>query len=764
MLVALYIGLWVWNELSFNAYFNNYDRVVQVMQNETTNGVIDTGPHVPMPLANALKDTYGSYFSHIALSSWTNEHILSYGEKKITRTGNYVQAAFPRIFPLKMIKGTLDGLSDPASVMLSESTARALFGNDEPLDHSLLIDGGLEVKVTGVYEDLPSNTSFNNLQFISSWKLYLSSWKWLSEQQNNWAYNAFQMFAQLSPNSSPKQVSEKIKEIKARNADKDEAAYNPEIFLSPMRDWHLRSEWKDGRQTGARMQMVWLFGSIGIIVLVLACINFINLSTARFSERAKEVGILMSIGSMRTQLIKKFLSESFLTVFFSFLLAIALLVLALSFLNNLVGKNITINWNNPFFWLIATGFMLVTSLMAGFYPAFYLSSFDPVKVLKGTFNVGKSVSVPRKMLVVAQYAVSIILITGTLIIFKQIQFSVNRPVGYERKGLVSVQMKSAGYYEKFDIIRNELLDAGAATDVSASSSPPTFVQGVADGFNWEGKEPGMQAEFAYVFITPEYGKTVGWKIKEGRDMSREFSTDSTTVILNEAAVKFMGVKDPIGMEISWGSQKLHVIGVIDDMVMESPYKPVTQVIYTQGFNHVNWLNFKLNPAKSTGESLAGIESVIKKILPSAPFDYKFIDSEYAAKFSDEKRIASFVAIFAILAIFISCLGLLGLSKYRTEKRTKEIGVRKVNGARISEVLIMLNKEFLIWVTVAFLIATPIAWYAMTKWLESFAYKTTLNWWIFALVGLLVLGIALLTVSWQSWRAATRNPVEALRYE
>jgi len=764
MVVAVHIGLWVWDELSFNKYFSNYNQVVQVMQHETSNGITETGPHIPMPLRNALQDSYGSYFTRLSLSSWINEHFLTYGDNTITSNGSYVQSDFPEILPLKMLKGTRTGLLDPSSIMISESTAHALFGTDQSLGQTVLIDGGLAVKVTGIYEDLPTNTSFEKLQFISSWDLYLSSWKWLSEQQNNWSYNAFQLFAQINPNSDPGQVSEKIKEIKAQNADEEEAAYDPEIFLSPMRDWHLKSEWVNGKQLGRKTKMIWLVGGIGLAVLVLACINFINLSTARSDRRIKEAGVRMSIGSMRKQLIGQFLGESLLVVTLSFMLALALLVLSLPLSNTLTIKNMLIPWSEPLFWLFSLSFIVITALVSGLYPALYFSSYSPVSILKGTFRAGRFATTPRKVMVVFQYAVSIMLITGTFIVYKQIRFSKDRPVGYERENLITIQMKSADFYKKFDLLRTELINSRAVAGVSASSSPTTRIAGIADGFNWEGKDPGLQTEFAYIFMTPEYGKTVGWEIKEGRDMSREFSSDSTAVILNESAAKFMGIQDPIGKQMIWGAQRLHIIGIVKDMIMESPYKPVKPAVYLQGFDHVNWINLKLNPQMSAGKSIEIIESVIEKIIPAIPFNYKFMDQEYAVKFSEEERTASFASVFALIAVFISCLGLFGLAAYTAEHRTKEIGIRKVNGAKLIEIMTSLNKDFVKWVAIAFAIAAPVAYYAMHKWLENFAYKTELSWWIFALAGLLALGIALLTVSWQSWKAATRNPVESLRYE
>ena len=489
-----------------------------------------------------------------------------------------------------------------------------------------------------------------------------------------------------------------------------------------------------------------------------------NLSTARSEKRAKEVGIRMTIGSVRSQLINQFLSESFLVVVLSFVLSMGVVLISLPWFNDLADKKIIIEWTNAWFWLISLVFILLTSLLAGSYPALYLSSFQPVKVLKGAFKLGRLASLPRKVLVVVQFTVSVTLIIGTIIVYQQIQFSKNRPIGYDREGLVMISMKSPDFYGKFDVLRTELKSAGAIEELAESSSPMTEVWSNNGGFDWKGKDPALQTDFATNWVTHEYGKTVNWKVKEGRDFSREFSTDSTAMLINEAAAKFMGVKDPVGMEINWNDRKLHVIGVVKDLLTQSPYRPVKQAVYLLDHGDGSWINLKLNPKKSAHESITLIESAFKKNIPSAPFDYKFVDEEYAKKFAAEERVGKLASVFAVLAILISCLGLFGLASFVAEQRTKEIGVRKVLGASVANLWRMLSKDFVLLVIISCFIAIPTANYFLQNWLKKYEYHTEISLWIFVAAGTGALVITLLTVSYQAIRAALMNPVASLRSE
>ncbi len=523
-------------------------------------------------------------------------------------------------------------------------------------------------------------------------------------------------------------------------------------------------------QSGGRIENVWLFAIIGAFVLFLACINFMNLSTARSEKRAMEVGIRKAMGSNRKQLISQFLSESLLVVMFSFVVALILVLVSLNGFNNLASKQIEFPWSNMQFWSYSLVFIVFTAILAGSYPALYLSSFQPIKVLKGTFRVGRFAALPRKVLVVTQFTVSIALIIGTLIVMSQIEFSKNRPVGYDKGGLIQIPVMSQEFIGKQDFMRNQFLASGAAIEMSTSSSPTTRIWSNRGGYTWEGKSEGFQEDFAWTEVSTEYVKSLGMKIVEGRDFSREFATDSNAVLLNRTAVTYMGIKNPIGKLIRDSNEEdpgppMQIVGVVEDVITQSPYEPVKQGLYVfdrQG--NGNYYNLRLNPDKSVSDNLNVIETTFKTHFPNLPFRYDFVDAEYAEKFASEERVASLARVFTLLAILISCLGLFGLASFVAEQRTKEIGVRKVLGATISNLWMLLSKDFVKLVIIALLIATPIAFYMMSQWIQKFEYRTEISWWIFLAAGLGALIITLITVSFQSIKAALSNPTKSLRTE
>jgi ABC-type antimicrobial peptide transport system permease subunit len=633
----------------------------------------------------------------------------------------------------------------------------------------------MEVKVTGVYEDIPYNSEFKNTKFLSTWDLWMANNDWMKNARDNWGNNSFLIHVQIQPNTTFEQVSARIKMAKLENVGTDEKKFDYKLFLNPMSRWHLNSEWKNGMNTGGRIQFVKMFGLIGLFVLLLACINFMNLSTARSEKRAREVGIRKAIGSMRHQLISQFLSESLLVVLISFVFALIIVALSLSWFNDLADKKMILPWTNLYFWCFSIGFIIITSLLSGSYPALYLSSFNPVKVLKGTFRVGRFAALPRKVLVVLQFTVSVALICGTIIVYRQIQYAKNRPVGYDRKSLLSIQIKSPDLAEKADVISEDLKNKGIAAEVSRSGSPLTGVWANNGGFEWKDKDPNRVGDFATIWITHDYGKTIGWQVKEGRDFSRTIATDSVSpqsdtlltynVIVNEAAVKYMGIRNPINEIIRWGNHPLRIIGVVKDIVMESPFAPVRQTVYLVNYVDADsWINIRINPNISAREALVKIEAIFKKVVPAVPFDYKFVNTEYALKFAAEERIGKLASVFAVLAIFISCLGLFGLASFIAEKRTKEIGIRKVLGATIYNIWRMLSIDFVFLVIISCCIAVPIAYHFLGQWLQKYEYRTEINWWIFALAIISALIITLLTVSFQAIKAALTNPVKNLRTE
>jgi putative ABC transport system permease protein len=762
MAVAILVGLWIYDELSFNKYHQKYDRIAKLMQSATVNGDFGVGEHMPLAMANVLKMDFADDFDHVVLSSWTREHILANGDRKMTKTGNFLSTEAPDMLSLKMLQGTRNGLLDPSSILLSESVAEALFGRADPMGKIVKIDNKMDVKVTGVYEDLPYNTEFREMAFIAPWDLYVSFEPWIREN-GGWNNNSFQILAQIAPKSDFERVSSKIKYLRVKNLP--ETAYmKPEIFLHPMSRWHLYTGWDKSGNVEGRIQYVWLFGIIGLFVLLLACINFMNLSTARSQKRAKEVGIRKAIGSVRSQLISQFFSESLLVVAFAFVLSLLLTLLLLPLFNEIADKKLVLPWNDPFFWLVSLVFSLLTGLIAGSYPALYLSSFQPVKVLKGTFQIGRFASIPRKVLVVLQFTVSISLIIGMIIVFRQIQHAKDRPIGYDRNGLITIAMNTPELVGRYDVLRRELMETGAVVEMATSSSPTTKLSSRQIGFEWEGKDQALRAQLGIMAITHDFGKTVGWQFVDGRDFSRDYPTDSSGLVLNETAAAYMGLKDPVGKTVTWNGKPYHILGIVKDMLMDSPFDPVYQTAFLLDYNWAGVIDIRLNPALSASESLARIESVFRKINPGSPFDYKFTDQQYALKFAAEERIGQLASGFAILAILISCLGLFGLASFMAEQRTKEIGVRKVLGASVISLWQLLSRDFVWLVVIGFGIATPIAWYFLNHWLLKYDYRTDLSWWIFALSGMGVLVITLLTVSFQSIRAALIDPVKSLRSE
>jgi putative ABC transport system permease protein len=760
MAVTILIALWVWDELSFDRYHVDYKRIAQVMQSQVLNNETVTQAQVPIPLGYYLRTTYAGDFKRIVMSSGNEKHILAAGENKFIETGNFMEAEAPALFTLKMVQGSRDGLRDPSSILLSQSIATALFGRTNALGKLVRFDDDKNVKVTGVYEDLPNNTTLNKLMFIAPWEAMKS----LKPNIHNWGNNGWQIYAELAENADLSRISAKIKNAKYDNADNGDQRFKPVIFLHPMGKWHLYAEFKNGVNTGGRVQYVWLLSIIGFFVLLLACINFMNLSTARSEKRAKEVGIRKAIGSLRSQLIYQFYNESLLMAFLAFLISIPLVLLLLPFFNNVAGKNIGLPWGNPSFWLAGTGFTIFTGLIAGSYPALYLSSFTPVKVLKGTFKAGSLAAIPRKALVVVQFTVSVILIIGTIVVFKQAQFAKNRPVGYDRANLLSVEVVTPQIHDHFDAFGHDLLQTGAVENVASSSTPVTETRSGESDFDWEGKvKSGNTQSFVTVGVSKEFGKTIGWQFISGRDYrSGPEGSDALGFVLNESAAKLMGFKNPVGQQVHWMGYTFTVIGLVKNMVMNSPFDPIEPTIFFMAPWPINVYNMRLNPHTSTADAVDQIATVFKKYSPSEPFIYKFADDEYARKFETEERIGKLAGFFAILAIFISCLGLFGMASFMAEQRVKEIGVRKVLGASVFSIWRLLSKDFLALVLISLAIAIPVAFLFMHNWLQHYTYRTSISWGIFVAAAAGAILITIIAVSYQGIKAALANPVKALR--
>ncbi len=763
MAVVILIGLWIWDELSFDKYNKKYDRIAQVIQNVTNNGQVQTWFQVPYPLANELRKSYGSDFKSVVMATGTNGHILTLGDKKLTKQGAFFEPQAPDLLSLNMLKGSREALKDPSSIIISQSTAKAYFGDADPMSKVLKLDNQSAVRVAGVYEDLPKNSTFADLAFMAPWQLFATT-NQLDKMTEPWRPNFLAIYVELADNVNIDNVSLQIRDVKLHHVSTQLAKKKPALFLFPMKKWHLYDEFKNGINTGGRIQYVWLFGIIGIFVLLLACINFMNLSTARSEKRAREVGIRKAIGSLRSQLIYQFFSESLLCVALAFIISLLLVQFSLPFFNEIADKQMAILWDKPIFWLLTISFSLITGLITGSYPAFYLSSFKPIKVLKGSFRVGRFAAMPRKVLVVLQFTVSVILIIGTIVVFRQIQFAKNRPVGYSRNGLVYVPMVTDDIHKHFDAVKLSLINSGAITEMAEAGSAPTGNAGSTSAVEWEGKDPNLSVDFPQNNVSYDYGKTIGWQFSEGRDFSRSFLSDSAAVVINETAVKFMGLKDPVGKNIKYYGNFFKIIGVAKDMITDSPYEQVRPSIYFLSKDPSSVVLLKINPKISAADALTKIGNIFKTYNPAQPFEYQFVDQEYAKKFGNEERVGTLASSFASLAIFISCLGLFGMASFMAEQRIKEIGVRKVLGASVFNLWQLMSKDFILLVIISLVIASPIAYYFMHNWLQNYQFHAEMAWWIFALTAIGAMAITLLTVSYQSIKAALANPVKSLKTE
>ena len=769
MTVAMLIGLWIYDELSFNRYHKNYDRIAEVKANADYSGEVYTIDSHPMPLGTEIRSAYGSDFKYVVMSTQTEQHILSSGDKKFSEDGKYMQPEGPDMLTLKMLKGSRAGLKELSAVFLSSSLAKKIFDDADPINKVIKIDNKFAVKVTGVYEDLPDNTDFKDVSFIAPFDFYLSCYGWAQKKYTNWNDICINIYTQLNPDADFGKASAHIKNALAAHASGDLAKRKPALFLQPMSRWHLYSKFENGvNVTSDQLQFIRLYAIIGIFVLLLACINFMNLSTARSEKRAKEVGIRKAMGSVRSQLINQFFSESLIVAGFSFILAILFVQLSLPWFNHVAGKNIYILWTSPLFWTAGIVFIFFTGILAGSYPALYLSSFNPVKVLKGTFRVGRLAAIPRKALVVVQFTVSIILIIGTIIVYRQIQFAKNRPVGYTAGSLLQVQINSPESQNNYKVFSNEVKNTGVVSDVAESASPVTSIWSTNTGFTWRGKENTTETEFSTICVSHDYGKTIGWQLIAGRDFSKELASDSTGFVINEAAAKLIGMQNPVGKGIEWDQLKgrrFKILGVVKDMVMESPFKPSSPTIFfIYQRDGMNFMFLKINPHVSASNAMAKIEAAFKKINQATSFEYSFVYDEFNNKFIAEERIGKLAGLFTGIAIVISCLGLFGLASFVAEQRTKEIGVRKVLGATIFNVWSLLSKDFALLVLISLFIAAPTGYFFMHNWLQHYQYRTGIPWWIFAAAGICALIIALLTVSFQSIKAALMNPVKSLRSE
>ncbi|MEO6905066.1 MAG: ABC transporter permease [Ginsengibacter sp.] len=752
---AALIFLWVEDEVNFNDYFGTKENLYKIKDSQTYDGSTFTFDATPGPLAANIKLEIPG-IKNTARTTWGDKKLFSLDDKNIYEKGLYVDSSFLSMFQLKFIQGNASAAFQQLySVVISEKMADKFFGTTNVVGKSLKVDNKHNYVVSGVIKDLPENVSFQ-FDWLAPFKIFEDQNSWLQA----WGNNGVATYAEVQPNSNITAINKRLYNYVGSKSPGAVA----KMSIYPMSRWRLYDSWKDGKEVSGRIKYVNLFSLIAWIILIIACINFMNLSTARSEQRAREVGVRKVLGAGKGKLVGQFIGESLVLALISAVVAICIIYVALPGFNSLVEKQLSLHLFQPLHIFGLLAIALICGLIAGSYPAFYLSSFNPVTVLKGMrIKTSGSAGFVRKGLVVVQFTISIILIIGTIIIYQQINHVKNRSLGYNKDNLIYLPLQ--GKLKKhFNAIKNDLQQTGVVKDATLSQSTILQLGSNTGDFQWQGKDPNKQILITVEGVSPEYTSAMGMKIEKGRNFYTNIKSDSNSVIINQTLAKSIGDKNIIGTVVSRGDDKYTVVGVVDDFIYNDMYSPSSPLALFADTSSTNYLTIRLNQTADLSASLPKVEKVIKSDNPGFPFDYKFVDEQFNQLFKTETLIGKLASVFSILAIFISCLGLFGLAAYTAERRTKEIGIRKVLGASAKGLAGLLSKDFLILVLVSCLLAFPIAWWMMHNWLEAYEYRIEINWMIFLLSGLLALFIALLTVSFQAIRAALANPVESLRSE
>jgi putative ABC transport system permease protein len=751
---AALIFLWVEDEVTYNNYFSNRNYLYKVKDNQTYDGTTFTFDATPGPMAAGIKAEIPG-IKNTARSTWGNQVLFTLDDKNIYEQGNYVDAPFLLMFQLQFIKGNAaSAFSQLYSIVISEKMADKFFGSTDVLGKTLKVDNKQDYIVSGVIKNLPENVSFK-FDWLSPFKIYEDQNTWLQQ----WGNNGVITYVEVQPNANVAAINKKLHNYIGSKAN-DAIA---KMSIYPMTRWRLYDSFTNGVETDGRIKYVNLFSLIAWIVLIIACINFMNLSTARSEKRAREVGVRNVLGAGKKNLIFQFIGESLIMAFMSAIIAVAIIYLSLPGFNSLVEKHLSLNLGNPLHTAGLLGIALICGLISGSYPAFYLSSFNPTMVLKGLKLKTSGAGFIRKGLVVVQFSVSVILIISTILIYQQIQHVKDRNLGYNKQDLVYMNL-NGNMKVHFNVIKNDLLQTGFVQNAALSRSMTLQLGSNTGGFNWEGKDPTKQVLVTVESVTPEYISTMGMHLKAGRDFYNDIKADSNNVIINESMAKIINKKNILGTVLSMGDSKNTVVGVINDFVYNNMYSSSAPLMLYLDTASTNYLTVRFKPNSNLASALPALEKVVKADNPGYPVEYKFVDETFNQYFKTETLIGKLAGLFSVLAILISCLGLFGLAAYTAERRTKEISIRKVLGASARGLAGLLSKDFLKLVAISCLIAFPLAWWMMSNWLESYEYRIKLSWTIFFIAGILALLIALITVSFQAIKAAFANPIKSLRSE
>jgi len=758
MTCSLVIMLWLQDEIRKDKFHQNSKRLYRVMENQSYSGTISTFDATPGILAeNIVKDIPDIQMASQML--WEEEPLFTVDNTYDKEKGRYVEKDFLRMFSFKLLKGDpATALARPDGVVISKKLADKYFKGKDPIGKMVRIDNTDNVMVTGVLDEIPKSSSLT-FDFLMSFEQWRKKNDWAKE----WGNNGPRCYVMIAPNTSIDRVNAKIKNyIKTKNKES-----NVELFLQNYGESYLYSDWENGKQNGGRVEYVKIFSIVAIIILVIACINFMNLATARSLRRAREIGVRKVVGAGKRQLIGQFIGESLFVSFIAICFSLLIVFLLLPSFNTLTEKHLSIDLTDASFLVILLGLTLVTGIISGSYPALFMSSLKPIIVLKGLLKFRPGATYFRKALVVFQFALSIILILGMIVIYRQIDFIHNKNLGFAKEDLLYMPLE--GELQKtYPTFKEQLLKQPGIKYVTSAQSSPLEVGSSTSGVRWPGKDTTKLILFSSNPITYDYIKTMGIQLVAGRDLSTEYGLDTMNYLVNEAAAKKIGYKDPVGKELTMWGDKGMIVGLMKDYHHNSlhvPIEPLILRLHKKSWGGTYWGNIIVRTEKGkTKQAIASMEKLYKQFNPGFPFKYYFTDDEIANRYKAEYTVSKLSRYFAFLAIFISCLGLFGLVTFTAEQRTKEIGIRKVLGASVTGIVGMLSKDFLKLVIIAAVIAFPVAWWAMHRWLNDFAYRVNIGWWVFVVAGIVALLIALLTISFQSIKAAIANPVKSLRTE
>jgi putative ABC transport system permease protein len=758
---SLLIMLWVNDEKSVDAFHKNISGLYQVYERNYYDGKVTADYPTQGLLAEELKRVVPEveYASGFEYASGTGSNTFEAGEKIAKMNGMYAGEDFFKMFSFHLLQGTSSkALNMPGGIAISKNMADYFFGNTaNAIGKAIRFENDEDLKVTAVFDNVPANSSLQ-FDFLRTWTDFVKQNSWV----HNWGNTDPQTFIQLKPGVDAAKVEARIKNFVYNYKEKDKSNIT-ELALQPFADKYLHSNFKNGYIDGGRIEYVNMFSIIAVFILLIACINFMNLATARSAKRAKEVGIRKVVGALRSTLIAQFVGEALLLSFISIIIAILIVGAILPAFNQLTGKHLNLPFSQPFFWIAIIILLLITGVVSGSYPALFLSSLKPVRVLKGSLKFSWSASFFRKSLVVFQFALSVFLIVAMIVVYKQLNYIQTKNIGYDRDNLVYIPIEG-DLVKNYEIFKQKALSNTAIVNISKMRNSPTAIFHHTGDIYWPGKDANLTVSFADGVVGYDFIKTMNLQLLSGRDFSKDYGTDSVGFLLNETAIRKIGFQHPVGSTITWGKHEGKVIGVIKDFHFNSLHEAIEPLIMRLDENWTWGTILVRVKAGKTKEAIASLQKICKDVNPKFPFTYQFSDLEYAKLYESETVISKLSNIFAFLAIFISCLGLFGLATFSAEQRTKEIGVRKILGASSTNIVKLLSANFLKPVILAFLIAFPAAWYIMNNWLQNYAYKINISWWMFLAAGVITICIALITVSYQSIKAALVNPVKSLRTE